>query len=108
MGKIIYEFYYAVGDSVIRTCYDCVVDKETDKMLYGDVFYESGVPYGKRFAINKESLNRIHVIIDQRNGLVYRVQVEGDNRKDARKKARKIIYDHMMNFIEEFKKDKED
>ena len=104
MRKVIYEFYYAVGDSVIRTCYNCVVDKETAKMLYGDVFYTSGVPYNKRFAINKESLNRIHTIIDQRNGLVYRVQIEGDNHKDAEKKAVKIIYDHMMDFIEKFKK----
>ena len=108
MNKVVYEFYYAVGDSVIRTCYNCVVDKETDKMLYGDVFYESGVPYGKRFAINKESLNRIHSIIDQRNGLVYRVQIEGNNHKDAEKKARKIIYDHMIDFVEGFKNCEED
>ena len=108
MNKVIYEFYYAVGDSVIRTCYNCVVDKETDKMLYGDVFYASGIPYNKRFAINKENLNRIHSIIDQRNGLVYRVQVDGDSRKEAEKQAKKIIYDHMMDFIEEFKNDDED
>ena len=108
MSKIIYEFYYAVGGSDFGNCYDCVVDKETDKMLYGNVFNQSGEKYAQKFAIKKESLNQIHPIIDNHRGLVYRVQVEGDNRKDARKKARKIIYDHMMNFIEEFKKDKED
>ena len=103
MSKIIYEFYYAVGGCDFNTCYDCVIDKETDKMLYGDVFYASGVPYGKRFAINKEGLNQIHTIIDQRRGLVYRVQVDGDSREDAEKKARKIIYDHMIAFVEAFK-----
>lgn len=103
MNKVIYEFYYVVGSCGFSNCYHCVVDKETNKMLYGNIFYQSGVPYGKRFAINKESLNQIHSIIDQRRGLVYRVQIDSDNRKDAGKKARKIIYDHMMYFIEEFK-----
>lgn len=107
MGKVVYELYYIVGGCTFSTGYNCVVDKETNKMLYGDIFYQSGVPYGKRFAINKENLNRIHTIIDQRRGLVYRVQVEGDNRKDAENKARKIIYDHMMCFVEEFKNGEE-
>ena len=108
MGKVIYEFYYVVGSCGFSNGYNCVVDRETNKMLYGDIFYQSGIPYGKKFAINKESLNRIHSIIDQRRGLVYRVQVEGDNRKDAEKKARKIIYNHMMYFVEEFGKNEED
>ena len=103
MNKVIYEYYYIVGSYGFNSCYDLIVDKETNKMLYGNIFYPSGVSCNKRFAINKENLNQIHRIINDRHGLVYRVQVEGKNRKDAEKKARKIIYDHMINFVEEFK-----
>ena len=103
MDKIIYEFYYNVGHCAFDTCYKCVVDKETKKMFYGDVFYESGVPYNSKFAINKDKLNQIHRKIDERNGLIYRVQVESDNIKDAKRKAGKIIYDYVTEFINEFR-----
>lgn len=103
MDKVIYEFYYNVGHHNFDNCYKCVVDKETEKMLYGDVFYESGVPYNSRFAINKDKLNQIYRKIDERNGLFYRVQVESDNIKDAEQKASKIIYDYVTEFINEFR-----
>lgn len=99
MSKVIYEFYYVVGSCCFNNCYECIVDKETDKMLYGDVF-KGGVKYGTRFAINKTNLNQLHVSTDHKKGLVYRVQIDCDNRKNAEKQAWKIIYDHMMNFIE--------
>ena len=107
MNKVIYEFHYVVGGCNFNACYDCIVDKETNKMLYGNVFYQSGTPSGQRFAINKENLNQVHSSIDRYRGLVYRVQIDSKSRKDATKKARKIIYNHMMNFIEIFKKDYE-
>jgi hypothetical protein len=108
MSKVIYEFYYVVGSCGFENRYDCIVDKETNKMFYGNLFFKSGQQSGKRFAINKESLNRIYTTIEMHRGLVYRVQIESDNLKDAEKKARKIIYDHMMYFIEEFKNCEED
>ena len=92
MDKIIYEFYYIVGDYGFNTCYNCVVDKETNKMLYGDVFYKSGAPLGRRFAINKENLNQIHRIFDKTYGLIYRVQVEANTKNEAETKAKQIIY----------------
>ena len=103
MDKVIYEFYYNVGHQEFDNCYMCVVSKETEKMFYGDVFYESGVPYNSRFAINKDKLNQIHRKIDERNGLFYRVQVESNNIKDAKRKAVKIIYDYVTKFINEFR-----
>ena len=103
MDKIIYEFYYNVGHQEFGSCYKCVVDKETKKMFYGDVFYESGVPYNGRFAINKDKLNQIHQKMDERNGLIYRVQIESDNIKEARRTAGKIIYDYVTEFINEFR-----
>ena len=102
MDKIIYEFYYNVGRCEFDNCYKCVVDKETEKMFYGEVFYESGVSYNSRFAINKDKLNQIHQKIDERNGLFYRVQVEGENIKEARRRAGKIIYNYVTEFINEF------
>lgn len=103
MDKTIYEFYYNVGHYAFDTCYRCIVDKETEKMFYGEVFYENGVPYNSRFAINKDKLNQIHRKIDERNGLFYRVQIESDDIKDAERKAGKIIYDYVTEFINEFK-----
>lgn len=102
MDKVIYEFYYNVGQNYFYSCYKCVVDKETEKMFYGKVFYESGVPHNSRFAINKSNLNQIRQKADERNGLFYKVQVEGDSIKDAKRKAGKIIYDYVTEFINEF------
>lgn len=102
MSKVIYEYYYVVGSYSFSSCYDLVVDKETNKMLYGNIFYPSGVPYNKRFAINKNNLNQIYQIKDEHHGLVYRVQVESDDRKNAEQKARKIIYNRMIDFVNAF------
>ena len=103
MERIIYEFYYNVGNYAFDTCYKCVVENETGKMFYGDVFYESGIPHNSRFAIKKDNLNQIHQKIDERNGLIYRVRVESDNIKEAKRKAGKIIYDYVTEFINEFR-----
>jgi hypothetical protein len=108
MSKVIYEFYYSVGSYGFSNRYDCVVDKETNKMLYGNVFYKSGAQSGERFAINKNSLNQIHSSIERHYGLIYRVRIERDNLKDAEKKAKEIIYDHMIDFVEKFKNCEED
>jgi hypothetical protein len=102
MSKTIYEFYYIVGEHGFDSCYDCVVEKETNKMFYGNVF-KNGEKLAQRFAINKENLNQIHRIINKYHGLMYRVQIESSNYDDARKKAANIIYDHMIDFVEAFK-----
>ena len=102
MSKVIYEFYYNVGRYGFDSCYKCIIDKETDKMLYGDLFYKSGIPYNRRCAINKSNLNRIHQSSNN-EGLFYRVQVESDNIKDAEIEAGKIIYDYVTEFINEFR-----
>ena len=103
MDKVIYEFYYNVGCRAFDNCYKCVVDKETEKMFYGEIFYESGISFNRRFAINKSNLNQIHRRVDERNGLFYRVQIESDNIKEARRTAGKIIYDYVTEFINEFR-----
>lgn len=107
MNKIIHEYYYIVGCSDFKKRYDLIVDKETDKMLYGKAFAE-GVLDSGRFSIKKDDLNKVYEITGSRNGLVYRVQIEGNDCKETQKKARKIIYDYIINFVERFKNYKED
>lgn len=103
MDKIIYELYYRLEQDCFHSCYKCVVNKETEKMFYGDVLYENGVSYNARFSINKSRLEQIHRIVTK-DGLSYRIQLEADSVEDAKIKACKIICDHITDFVEIFKK----
>ena len=87
-NKIIYEFYYMVGLTDFSSCYKLIVDKETEKMLYGNALYEGITPSG-RFSVNKSNLNQVYEKIDRHKGLVYRVQVDDDNYKSAYKKGKR-------------------
>lgn len=107
MNKILYEYYYIVGCSDFKTYYVLKVDRETDKMYYGDAF-ECNVTSikGNRFSVKKKDLNTVYEITGTNNGLVYRVQVDAKDEYEAENKARKIIYNYMMDFVERFKNHK--
>lgn len=108
MNKMLYEYYYVVGLSNFTTWYALKVDRETDKMYYGEAFkYNVTSIKGERFSIKKENLNTVHEITGSKNGLVYRVQVDADDCFEAEHKAREIIYDYMIDIAERFKNYKE-
>jgi hypothetical protein len=79
-----------------------IVDKETEKMYYGVVL-------NARFAVNKGNLNSVHEIVDRKHGTVYRVQIDdAESEHEAKQKAREIICDYIIDFVEKFKNNKED
>ena len=100
--KIIHEFYYVVGHVNFHSCYKLVVDRETEKMLYGDALNNEGNAYG-RFAIKKENLNKVQKMADRKYGTVYKVQVEENERETARLIAKDIIYNYLFQIAEQFK-----
>ena len=102
MDKVLYECYYVVGCRHIHSCYKMTVDKETDRMYYGVVLND-------RFAVNKGNLNRVHKIVDRKHGTVYRVQIDdAESEHEAKQKAKEIICDYIIGFVERFKNNKED
>jgi glycyl-tRNA synthetase alpha subunit len=107
MPKIIYEFYYVVGDWELSSYYKLIVDRETEKMLYGDVFEESGEKWG-RFAINKSKLNCIHETYNSSTGTIYRVQVDDGDYTSAYNKAKDVVYKHLLKIAERFRSHEED
>lgn len=100
--KIIYEFYYVVGHEDFHSHCELAVDRETEKMLYGDALNNEGNAYG-RFAIKKNNLNVIQVIIDRKYGIVYRIQIEENDKETARIKAKEIVYNYLFELAEKFK-----
>ena len=100
--KIIHEFFYVVGFTDFSRYYQLVVDKETEKMLYGDAFYE-GVEKCGRFAVNKNNLNEIQEVVDRKYGTVYKIQIEENLKTDARMKAESIVYNYLLEIAEQFK-----
>ena len=102
MNKGIYRCYYVVGWSRFHSCDKMIVDKETDKMYYGVVL-------NARFAVHKRDLNSVCEIVDRKYGTVYRIQVDDvENEHEAKQKARQIIYDYVIDFVERFKNNKDD
>ena len=106
-NKIIHEFFYMVGYTHFAKHYELRVDRETNKMLYGQAFHE-GKLCSDRFAINKSTLNKIHQMFNQRNGLVYRLQIDDGDYKKAYAKAKDIIYEKLIQTAEEFKAHQEE
>ena len=102
MSGVIHEFYYVVGCRDFHSWYRLIVDKETEKMLYGRVFDSASVDCG-RFAVKKSNIDDIHEICDAKRGSVYRVQIDGSDFTSARNKAKDIIYKHLIKIAEKFK-----
>lgn len=107
MPKILYEFYYVVGGWDFSSYYKLIVDRETEKMLYGDVFEESGDKWG-RFAINKGNLNCVHEFYSASKGTAYRVQVDDSDYTSAYNKAKNVVYEHLIKIAERFQSHKEE
>jgi hypothetical protein len=100
--KIIHEFYYVVGLKDFSNHLILKVDKETEKMMYGEMFYHEGVRYG-RFALNKRKLNAVDSVVDSKYGTVYRVYVDENSEDAAYAKAKEIVYNHLIRVAESFK-----
>ena len=100
--KIIHEFYYVVGHKDFHSHYKLTVDRETEKMLYGDSLNNEGKAYG-RFAVKKSNLNVVQTIIDRKYGTVYKIQIEENLKTDARMKAENIVYNYLLEIAEKFK-----
>ena len=96
MNKIIREYWYVFGESDFRTRYDLVVDRETEKMLYGTTLFD-GKDCG-RFSVKKANLNDVIEFVDAKNGTCYRIQMIDDG-SDIKKKARQILYDCLSGAI---------
>lgn len=102
MPKIIYEFYYVVGCHDFSKYYRLVVDRETEKMMYGMSFDGTGYKCG-RFSVNKSNINCIYELSDRKVGTVYRVQIDDNGFASARSKAKDIVYKHLIEIAERFK-----
>ena len=101
-NRIIHEFFYIVGQTHFTRHYELRVDRETNKMLYGQVF-DNGRLCSDRFAVKKDTLNEIHTMFNQKNGLVYRLHIDESDYKKAYAKAKDIIYEKLLRTAEEFK-----
>lgn len=100
--KIIHEFYYVVGHKDFHSHYKLAVDRETEKMLYGDALNNEGKAYG-RFAIKKSNLNKITEITDKRYGLVLRIQIEERDEFDVYEDTKMKIFYYLYNIAENFR-----
>ena len=94
--KIIYECFYKVGANHFNSIFELVVDRETEKMLYGEVFLakDRQDKWG-RFSLNKHELSEVKEII-RSNKSCLRVRVEADSKEEAEGKAFKCIYDYLI------------
>lgn len=101
MSHIIHEYYYVVGHNDHSSYYKLVIDRETEKMLYGDAYNKNGIAYG-RVAIKKSALNKAHEVADRKYGLVLRVMVADDIEENAYKRAREIAYEYLKDITEKF------
>ena len=101
-SKIIHEYYYCIGHTDFIKHFELVVDRETEKMLYG-VAFDEGIIKGDRFAIRKEDLNKICGQIDRRRGTVYRVQIDDNDKNAAYRRAKDIVYECLIKIAENFK-----
>lgn len=101
MSKILYEFYYVVGCNKFSKYYRLVVDRETEKMMYGISFDSTGYK-GGRFAVNKSNIGCVYELCGK-IGTVYRVQIDDSDFASARSKAKDIVYKHLIEIAERFR-----
>lgn len=101
-AKVIHEFYYVVGYKDFSNHYTLKVNRETEKMLYGNVFTDKCVQCDN-FAVNKRNLNVVREIVDRKYGLVYKLQIEDTEKESASFKAKNIIYNYLLEIAEKFK-----
>ena len=102
MPKILYEFYYVIGCNDFSKHYKLVVDRETEKMMYGISFDGTGYK-GGRFAVNKSNIDCIYELCERSIGTVYRVQIDNSDFISARNKAKDIVYKHLIEIAERFR-----
>lgn len=101
-SKIIHEYYYCIGHTDFIQHNELVVDKVTERMLYGTAFDEGIIKCG-RFAIRKEDLNKIYEQIDRRRGTVYRIRIDDNDKCIAYRRAKNIVYEYLLEIAENFR-----
>lgn len=101
-NKVIHEYYYCIGHTDFIKHFELIVDRETEKMLYGTAFDE-GVIKCDRFSVRKENLNQIYEQIDRRRGTVYRIQIDDSDKYSAYRKAKDIVYERLAEIAENFR-----
>lgn len=96
MNTVIYKLTRRENERFFAYCYEYVVDRETDQMLYG-VRYKQWCDdaFGERFAIKKQDVNTLQRFRANFNGWFYEVFVEADNWEDAKNKAKHMIDEYI-------------
>ena len=101
-NKVIHEYYYCIGHTDFIKHFELVVDRETEKMLYG-VAFDEGIVECSRFSVRKQELNQICEQIDRRRGTVYRIHIDDSDKYSAYRKAKDIVYERLAEIAENFR-----
>jgi hypothetical protein len=99
MIKVFYEYVYAFG-STTASEYRLIVERETEKRLYGQRFVGDVVI--SNFALKKENLglNQVKEIIEPYGGSMYKIIVEEENHMEV---AEQIIKNHLQNIVDKIR-----
>lgn len=93
--KVIYEYFYRIGDNHFESVFELIVDKETDKMLYGVAVAGKNREYNwGRFSVHKDKLNKTKKV-KRNNESLLRVQVEANSKEEADTKAGQCLGDYL-------------
>jgi hypothetical protein len=101
MNKVFYEYEYTFG-STTASKYRLVVERETERMLYGKRYvWDVAIA---NFAIKKDSLNlnQIKDEITPYSGSMYKVIVEEENHEEV---AERIIKNYLQNIVDKIRLD---
>lgn len=96
MNNVFYEYEYTFG-STIASKYRLVVERETDKMLYGKRFvWDTPI---ENFAIKKENLNlnKVKECNTPYSGSMYKIIVEEENHMET---AERIIKKYLQDIVD--------
>ena len=96
MPKIIHEYWWTYG-ALRMSHYELHIEKETQQMLLGKI-RSAGFNAGD-CAVRKKFLNK-PIIKNTFCGFEFKITVDEENEDKARKIAKSIIKEHMMNALE--------
>lgn len=96
MNKVIYRLARREAERSFAYCYEYVVDRETDQMLYGVRYPQWRTDaFGERFAIQKQDVNKLQRLRANYNDWYYEVFLEADNWEDAKNKAEQMTDEYI-------------
>lgn len=82
--KVLHEYTYVINRPDLFQKYDLVVDRETEKMLYGQAF-------GNNFAVKKSDLSKVKIFVDRKYGTFYRITIDSSMIEDTCAYAKELI-----------------